>query len=676
MTDPLSVAASAASLAQLCGTLISALKVFHDSRNVEFRVQILKEEINTLGGVLSRVAETFEANPMQTPFQKKHEGDVQHLLDRCGKTLKALNQIISGLEGRKGLASNLLKQLRVNRVTQDITILKANLHSCTEMLQVSLLTINMIRSREDNDDIGIQLQELSLAIREVKNSLSSRNYQVFRGDPLQVDNPLARDVKSCLISVEDALNSPKPFSEPLTRTSPLDKTYTQEPTIQYPEVIQPRPNDNVSGNKETLDWLRTKRFSPEHLDASRPEAVRLAVEEGRVAVVHVLVNQVSKTQARRALLADAMQLAVSINQLEILKSLITREAGPSIDDILESGHTPLIAAILAGNHQIVELLLRYRANTEARCAEEITPLTHAVKARDQGIVQFLLHGTARIDATTWDWTPLHFAVNYGDRDMVELLLKNNADIEASCPLDFSQKTSTQPAGLHRSTTTSSTTEVERYCRPLFRASINEDDMMVQLLLERGADPDAKNSGEATALICAAEEQLEEIVELLLKHKASVHAKDHWEWTPLHRAQVKPESERVTELLLHYKAEVDARCGQQRTPLHWAAEWGNTSTVPILLKHKADIEAKDGAGRTPLHVAIEYRQTEMVIELVKNGADVTAQNSEGHDALAATIHVEKQRKCPEIITYLKKQNEREVKEEGQSDAGFRHPIPLN
>lgn len=146
MADPLSVAASAASLAQLCGTLVSALKVFRDSRNVELRVQILREEINTLGGVLSRVGETFErfeANPLRTPFQQKHEGDVQHLLDLCAKTLNALGQIISGLEGRKGFASKLLKQLQVNRVTQDITILKANLHSCTEMLQVSLLTINM-----------------------------------------------------------------------------------------------------------------------------------------------------------------------------------------------------------------------------------------------------------------------------------------------------------------------------------------------------------------------------------------------------------------------------------------------------------------------------------------------------------------------------------------------------
>lgn len=523
-------------------------------------------------------------------------------------------------------------------------------------------------SREHHDDIttiATQLQDLFGAIRDVKNSLSSRNYQGFRGDPLQVDNPLARDVKSCLDSVEVELDSLN-----LSGTKPT----TPSPD---PEDIEAISNDvNASGNKETLDWLRAKRFSTENLNVSRPEAVKLAVKEGQLAVVHDLVKQVSNTHARRALLADAIQLAVSINQLQILESLITVNAGPSIDDLLKSGHTPLIAAIMAGNHQVVELLLLHGADTEARCAEEVTPLTHAVKARDQGIVGFLLRENVRIDSTTWDWTPLHFAVDYGDRDMVELLLQNNANIEASCPPDFSQKTSAQTAGLQRPIAVGSTTEIERYCTPLFRASINEDDMMVQLLLERGADPEAKNSGEATALICAAEEQLEDIVELLLKHKASVNAKDQWEWTPLHRAQVKPESERVTKLLLHYKAEVDARCGKQRTSLHWAAEWGNTLTVPVLLEHKADIEAKDSAGRTPLHVAIEYRQTEMVILLVDRGADVTAQNSEGHDALAAALHVEQQRKCPEIITYLRKQKEREPKEEVLSDTGFRHPIPLS
>lgn len=465
------------------------------------------------------------------------------------------------------------------------------------------------------------------------------------------------DVKNCLISVEREL-------DPDGKTTISTETLTPSQAISDGNV----GGNGILGNRETIDWLHTNGFPTEKLDVDRPEAVRLAVQQGQVAVVHVLVNQVSKTQERRALLVNAMQLAVSMSQLHILESLITINAGPSIDDLLEPGHTLLVAAIKAGNHHIVERLLHHRADTEARCAREITPLTHAVNARDQGIVQLLLHSNADVDATTWDWTPLHFAVDHGDRDMVELLLNNHADIEASCPREFSQKSYVQPAHLQRSVTVGSTAKVEPYCTPLFRASIRENDMMVQLLLERGADPEAKNSGQATALICAAEEQFEEIVELLLKNKASVNAQDQWGWTPLHRAQVKMESEQVTQLLLNYKAEVDARCEKQRTPLHWAAEWGNTLTVPILLEHEADIETKDIAGRTPLHVAIEYRQTEMVIQLVERGADVTTQNKEGHDALTAAIHVEKQRKCPEIIDYLEK---RQV----QSGTGFRQQYPL-
>lgn len=499
------------------------------------------------------------------------------------------------------------------------------------------------------DDMAIRLQELFYAILEVKQSLSSRNYQDFCRDPLQRDNPLVRGVKTCLLSVQSEMD-------------PEGKTVTN--TESHPTLS----GNGILDNKETLDWLRKKGFSSDNLDTSRPEAVRLAVKEGQVAVIHVLVNQVSKNQARKALLADAMELAVSEGQLHLLESLITMDAGPSINDFLKSGHTLLVEAIMAGNHQIVECLLHHRADTEARCAQEITPLTHAVNARDQGLVQLLLHGNAHVDATTWDWTPLHFAVDHGDRDMVELLLQNHADIEASCPRDFPQKKYTKTADLQKIVTVGSTAELETYCTPLFRASINVDDLMVQLLLERGADPEAKNSGQATALISAAEEQFEEIVELLLRNKASVNAKDQWQWTPLHRAQVKQESERVTKLLLDYGAEVDGRCEKQRTPLHWAAEWGNTLTVPILLEHKADIEAKDSAGRTPLHAAIEHRQTETVILLAERGADVTAQNSEGHDALRAAMHVEKQRKCPEIIAYL-------GKKEVPSTTGFNKEYPL-
>lgn len=528
-------------------------------------------------------------------------------------------------------------------------------------------------------DMAIQLKELYHAILEVKISLLNRNYQGFDVGPFQVENPLIRDVKNCLVSVELEMDTNgfkyDPKGESVASIRSLDGASTQEHTPGHrdSEDSQARPIDPVSGNgildnKETLDWLRKNGFSTENLDVSRRDAVRLAVNQGQEAVLQVLVNQVSKSQARRALLADAMQHAVSISQLHILQSLITTKAGPDINDLLESGLTPLVTAIMTGNHQIVELLLLHSANTEAMCANQTTPLTHAVKARDQGIVQLLLRGNALVDATTWDWTPLHFAVDCGDRDMVELLLKNHADIEASCPREFSQKKDTQAADLRRSVTIDSTAEIEPYCTPLFRASINEDDMMVQLLLERGAHLEAKNSGQATALICAAEEQFEEIVDLLLKNNASVNARDKWDWTPLHRAQVKQESERVTKTLLDHKAEVDARCEKQRTPLHWAAEWGNTLTVPILLEHKADIEARDSAGRTPLHIAIEYRQTEMVIQLVEHGADVTARDSEGHDALAAADHVEKQRRCPEIIAYLK---EKQV----QSGTGFTHQYPL-
>ena len=524
-------------------------------------------------------------------------------------------------------------------------------------------------------DMSIQLKELYHAISEVKISLLSRNYQGFGGGPLQLENPLIHDVKNCLVSVELEMDINGFKYEPKVESLALDGASTQEdpPGHRNSGDSQARSIDSVSGdgildNKETLDWLRKNSFSTEKLDVSRREAVRLAVKEGQVAVLQVLVNQVSNSQARKALLADAMQLAISTSQLQILQSLITTKPGPSINGLLGSGHTPLVTAIINGNHQIVELLLLHDADTEVMCANQTTPLTHAVKARDQGIVQLLLRRNALVDATTWDWTPLHFAVDCGDRDMVELLLNSHADIEASCPREFSQKKDTQAADLRRSVTVDSTAEIEPYCTPLFRASINADDMMVQLLLERGAKTEAKNSGQATALICAAEEQFEEIVDLLLRNNASVNARDKWNWTPLHRAQVKQESELVTKMLLDYKAEIDARCEKNRTPLHWAAEWGNTLTVPILLKHKADIEAKDGAGRTPLHIAIEYRQTEMVIQLVERGADVTARDSEGHDALAAADHVERQRRCPEIIAYLRE-------EHVQSGTGFRRQYPL-
>lgn len=515
------------------------------------------------------------------------------------------------------------------------------------------------------------IRELVQANLEVERSLSGDS------DTL---NPLAHDVEKCKSSAVIAMEiANKTTKNPMIEYDPVDrKTYSKESMRNpgfFPESEDRPGKYRLWDDRKTLDWFRKVRISISELDdISRLKAMRLAIAEGREAVVQFLVTQVGNNKARRALIAEAMDLAISASQLHILESLIKGEAGISNHVRLKLGHTPLIAALSAGNEDMVQLLLQHGADIETRCAEEITPLTHAVKSRDPNLVQLLLQNHPLVDERTSNWTPLHLAVHYGDREIVQHLLREDADIEALCPRELPKEVNAPDPpiniNLERLDTNGTMSEVKAYCTVLYRAVVQGDDKMVELLLDQGADIGAKNPGLASALSCAAEEQFEEIVELLLRKGANANKEDEWDLTPLHRAQYKLESDKVTRLLLSSEANVDARCHKKRTPLHYAAEKGNTLTTPLLLENGADIEAEDIAGNRPLHIAILYRSKEMVFLLVQRGADVTAMNGDGHNALTiATRDVEKQRKSPEIIEFLKEKSSNEFKVHPRSCEGM-------
>lgn len=144
--DPLSIAASAANLMQLCSMIVDGLKVVCDASSVNFAVRSLRDEIGTLGTILGHVNKSFNAfndDPLRMRAEPDYVEDVRGLLLKCTETLEALAQIIKTLTGQKGFAANLMRQIRLNKSTGNIAILRASLHCYTQMLQVSIMTMSM-----------------------------------------------------------------------------------------------------------------------------------------------------------------------------------------------------------------------------------------------------------------------------------------------------------------------------------------------------------------------------------------------------------------------------------------------------------------------------------------------------------------------------------------------------
>jgi len=209
--------------------------------------------------------------------------------------------------------------------------------------------------------------------------------------------------------------------------------------------------------------------------------------------------------------------------------------------------------------------------------------------------------------------------------------------------------------------------IEHYKYPLIVACAFKNYDIAKLLLENGANVNAKNDNGETALIIAAQNDHTEIVKLLLEKGAKydpfyktndgftylmafarcgltnycqellnkgadVNAKTNSGWTALMYAAKNGHTETV-QLLLEKGADVNAKnFNNERTALIWAAGKGHTKIVKLLLENGADVNAKDIDGRTALMYAANNGHTKIVQILIENGANVNAKDKWGWTVL--------------------------------------------
>jgi ankyrin repeat protein len=164
-----------------------------------------------------------------------------------------------------------------------------------------------------------------------------------------------------------------------------------------------------------------------------------------------------------------------------------------------------------------------------------------------------------VNAISWGgWTPLHRAAQFGHRDIVDFLISKGGNLEA---------------------------RTDQGITPLYAAIIGQKSEVVKQLIHKGADVfAARNDGETMLHIAAAMGQ-KDIVEMLI--------------------------------LKGLKVDVKRRYGI--TPLHLASVFGHKTTVEALISNRADIDRKNDNGSTALHLASAARETQIVALLKGKGA---------------------------------------------------------
>jgi ankyrin repeat protein len=158
--------------------------------------------------------------------------------------------------------------------------------------------------------------------------------------------------------------------------------------------------------------------------------------------------------------------------------------------------------------------------------------------------------------------------------------------------------------------------------PLMNAAAFGSIETMRLLIENGADVNARSAGNATALMWAATDLAK--VRLLLDKGADVNAMSEMGHTPLLLAAMSDRSSEIVRLLLSRKAEPKlVALADRMTPLIAAAKGNDFDSLRQLVDARGDVNGADVLGMTPLMYAAAHGNLPAVKLLLAKRASVNA-----------------------------------------------------
>ena len=396
---------------------------------------------------------------------------------------------------------------------------------------------------------------------------------------------------------------------PLLAAADKDSSEVVELLLKYGAEIDVTDSDGNTALHHAIEHCSSQLsgYSHEVMALSNPTKSVIDILLEKKADVNIPNND-GETPLYRAVYGDLT---------DVVRTMLQNYAGNP------NKGSPLTAACLTQNVEIVDMLLEHRADPNLASTSRCLPLLVTAVKNNSELAELLLKHGANIDVTDSEGnTALHHAIEHcsyqeshkvvdpsSAKSIIDVLLQSKADV------NFLNNDGETPL-----------------CRAARKGFV---DIVRKMLQVYGGNP---NKGSPLAAACLA--QNVEIVDMLLNHEP--RADPNMQSTscnpnpkyklPLFIAVDKDNCELV-ELLLRHGARIDTTDSDGNTVLHHAVKLhqsttssqysdevmdvdGVKSVLDVLLEHNADVNTVNIAGETPLYRAASRGLLNIVCKMME------------------------------------------------------------
>ena len=357
----------------------------------------------------------------------------------------------------------------------------------------------------------------------------------------------------------------------------------------------------------------------------------VAYYNGNLDLSKALLDAGAAVNAKDGKNKTPLDYALSKKRTE-LAELLRAKSGKTTKELLAADD--IFAAAEVGDVESIKKLLAGGADVNAKNKGGYTALHLAAKRGQAAAAAALLEAKADIGlASKSGKTALHYVAYYnGNLDLAKALLDAGAAVNAKdgknkTPLDYAlSKKRTELAELLRSKGGKTTKELAA-AENIFAAAEVGDLEAIKKHLEGGADVNAANKQDYTALHMAVRRGQKDAAALLLEKGANVNAERKGK-TPLDFAG---KNEEIAALL----REKGGKTGKEikaAGSIFSAAQSGLVDAVKTHLAAGVDVNGKNKGGYTALHLAAKKGHVEVAAALLEAKADIGLVSKSGKTAL--------------------------------------------